>query len=111
MRLPILPAGLVAVGLLGVAGCGGESAPTASPTPAPTASATQTSEAGCDAVAAAADFDLDTRLRQLLFAGIFTGEPDPLASANFAASAGVGATIETTAGRSRAAPRPARHGG
>lgn len=33
---------------------------------------------------------MDTKLRQLLFAGVFTGEPDPMASANIAAKAGVG---------------------
>ena len=90
MRLRTASAGLLAAGLVTVTGCGGETAPTASPTPVPSATPTQTDDPGCDAAEAAMAFDLDIRLRQLLFAGIFTGEPDPLASANFAASAGVG---------------------
>ncbi len=58
--------------------------PTNAPDPSPSASAT------CQHRQAVSDIALDTRLRQVLFAGVFTGEPDPIASATFAAASGVG---------------------
>lgn len=59
-------------------------AATSTPDPTPTASPT------CQHREAVADLPLDIRLRQVLFSGVFTGEPDPIASATFAASSGVG---------------------
>jgi beta-N-acetylhexosaminidase len=59
-------------------------APPSSPDPTPTASP------ACQSRDAVADLPLDTRLRQVLFSGVFTGEPDPIASATFASSSGVG---------------------
>jgi beta-N-acetylhexosaminidase len=59
--------------------------PGALPTPSPSPSPTR-----CDPRVAVAALPLDTRIRQLLFAGVYTGDPDPIGSATAAASAGVG---------------------
>lgn len=77
---------LAASAVLALAGCGGSAEPVASPTP----SATPATSPTCEPAAAAAELPLDTKLRQLLFAGVFTGEPDPMASASGAVEAGVG---------------------
>lgn len=73
-----------AAGALLLAGCssGTPDAPAASaaPTPSPT----------CTAASAVAQWPLEDRLRQLLFAGVFTGEPDPIGSAVQAATGGIG---------------------
>jgi beta-N-acetylhexosaminidase len=61
-----------------------EPAPTGTPDPTPTAAP------ACQHREAVAELPLDTRLRQVLFSGVFTGEPDPIASATLAASSGVG---------------------
>ncbi len=72
--------------VLALAACGGsdtgQDSTTRAPSPTPSPS--------CQSRDAVADMPLDTRLRQLLFAGVFTGEPDPMASATAAVNAGVG---------------------
>jgi beta-N-acetylhexosaminidase len=73
--------------VLALAACSSTStdpAPTSSPDPAPTAAP------DCQHRDAVADLPMDTRLREVLFSGVFTGEPDPIASATFAAASGVG---------------------
>lgn len=75
--------------VVALAACGGaaDAPPTPSPTEQPpTASASPT----CQPAMAIAALPLDTRLRQLLFAAVYTGEPDPIASATWAAQSGVG---------------------
>lgn len=62
----------------------------AEPTPTPTPEPTPSPEATCEHRAAVADLPLEQRVRQTLFAGVFTGEPDPIGSARFAAAAEVG---------------------
>jgi beta-N-acetylhexosaminidase len=75
--------------VIALAACGGttDAPPSPSLTPqTPTASASPT----CEQATAIAALPLDTRLRQLLFAAVYTGEPDPIASATLAAQSGVG---------------------
>jgi len=73
--------------LLAACSSGGGTSP--SPAPAPSLSSAEPSPT-CDPARAVAGLPLDDKLRQLLFAGVFTGEPDPIASATMAVRAGVG---------------------
>lgn len=88
---------LAAGAALALAACAGggsgepdAGAPSARPAESPTAEPSADPTPTCDRIAAVAALPLDTRIRQLLFAGVYTGEPDPIASATAAAAAGVG---------------------
>ena len=79
--------GLFALGAaLALAGCGVSSAPEATVSP----SASASSPAACQPEQAVQALPLETRIRQLLFAGVYTGAADPMADAQSAARAGVG---------------------
>lgn len=73
---------LVAVALAGCSAAGPTTVDSATPTPESTPT--------CTVRTAVEQWDLQTKLRQLLFVGVFTGEPDPIASAKTAAAGGIG---------------------
>jgi beta-N-acetylhexosaminidase len=75
---------VAAAGALLLAACS-----SAAPAPPPTSAAPAPSPT-CTAESAVAQWPLQDRLRQLLFAGVFTGEADPIGSAVQAATGGIG---------------------
>ena len=76
----------VTAGIVLLAGCGGGTEePTADPTPADTSPSPS-----CEPADAIAEWPLEEQLRQLLFAGIWTGDTDPIGTAERVAAQGVG---------------------